>query len=227
MIPYVTGRLKQLLAMFPSIARACKNAADDSRLQKIASHPFKQRKERLSLVESALRHVLADDRNDPQSRLRVIETIMETDDLKKLVDIIQEVSSEHEAPSGFLGSFTSSIRTWLKGESDVEAKLRNIRKQGRDMDDSAFLSQITRLVDLEPLLAEVASTINRIASDYLQNVIRQKTSGLATQLRQTQRESLRGAYEQELAQAKTQLLYSALKTFLTSTANSFLINDAR
>jgi hypothetical protein len=213
--------------MFPPIARTFHNAADDSRLQNIASHPFKQRKERLSLVESALQHMLADDRNDPQSRLRVIETIMESDDPKKLVDVLRGVSSEHEAASGFLGSLTSSIRTWVKGESDVEARLRSIFKEGRDMDDGVFLSRIARLVDLEPLLAEVASGINRIASDYLQNVIRQRTGGLATQLKQTQRDSLRGAYEQELAQAKAQTLHSALKIFLTSTASSFLINDAR
>jgi hypothetical protein len=213
--------------MFPPIARAFKNAADDPRLQNIALHPFKQRKERFSLVESALRHVIADDRNDPESRRRVIETIMESDDLKKLVDVLQGASSEHEAPGGFLGSLTSSVRTWMKGESDVEAKLKNIRKKGRDMDDGAFLSRIIHLVDFEPLLAEVASDINRIASEYLQNVIRQKIGTLATQLKQARRDNLRGAYEQELARAKAQTLRSALEAFLNSTTNSFLNHDAR
>jgi cell division protein FtsX len=122
---------------------------------------------------------------------------------------------------------TSSIVTYLKGESSLESRVKDILKQAKTMDDAAFLSRMATLADLEPLLAESVTETARLASDYLRGVIQLKVSPLSDQIKVLQRDALRKAFDRELAQARDEAVKSAHATLLDLIANICVIEDAR
>jgi hypothetical protein len=213
--------------MYPAAAKTFEDSTRDPRLESISSQPFKQRKQRLFLIDHVLGHVLAGDRSDEKARAELVTTILESDNLKPLVTALQRAAVDHDAPTSILGSLTSSIVTYLKGESSLESRVKDILKQAKTMDDAAFLSRMATLADLEPLLAESVTETARLASDYLRGVIQLKVSPLSDQIKVLQRDALRKAFDRELAQARDEAVKSAHATLLDLIANICVIEDAR
>jgi hypothetical protein len=92
------------------------------------------------------------------------------------------------------------------------------------MDDSIFLPRIAALVHLEPLLAQPVADMTRIATKHLEDVVRQKVSTILGRIKTVQRDSLRKAFEHDLAQVCSEAVRSAQEVFLASTADIFINN---
>jgi hypothetical protein len=219
-------RFKQLLETLPAIVKVYQDALSEHRLRHITHWSYKRRKGRFLLVESVLQNLLNDENGTEQTRRTLIDTIFDTYDVKDLAPAIRNASAGEGATAGLWQSLTSSAKAWLTGESNIEANIKAINKDGENMDDTVFLPRIAALANLEPLLVERVSEMNRMASKQLREVMDQKISHVLNRIKTTQRDNIRRMHEQELSQVRSEAIRYAQDLFLASTQDSF-INDTR
>jgi hypothetical protein len=205
--------------MFPATVKTMQDTLDDYQLRQISHSSYKRRKQRFLLLESLLEHLLSDDQSNEATRRRLINDVFDAETAKDLVIVLQNV------PSSTPGFF-SSVKSWFKGESSVDTRVRSILKEANNMSDAVFLPRVVALVALEPLLASPVADMNRIAVKHLHDMVQQRMPGLASRIKTLQSDTLRRAHERDLDQVKNEAVRAAHDVLLASVMDTF-INSTR
>jgi DNA-binding phage protein len=202
--------------MFPDIKSLVLGISSDTSLFQIGNPQFKMRKERLLIIESVLRHVSGNIHDDKSSRRRLIDTIMDSNTPKDLIQAVRDASVD--SSSGFI----TSVVSFVKGTSDIEARLKNIRSSAQNMDDAKFIAHLSEIVNMEPLLADIAVEISQLASTWLYKAIEKKKSALLTKIQYTRETHLKKAFEHEIDATQRSALRTAHERFVIATQDIFL-----
>jgi hypothetical protein len=206
--------------MFPDIQLLMDGISHDTSLISISNYPYKSRKERVLVIESILNHLDSDNHADESSRRRLITTIMESNNLKDHVQAMRDTSVDNS--SGFF----RNIFNFVTGTPDIQARLQDIRTSAHKMDDAAFLTRLSNMARLEPLLVDTAADIIERASSCLQKAMDKKKSFILGRIQQTRENHLKRAFEQEIDTARKAALRIAHLEFLVATQDAFIVDGA-
>jgi hypothetical protein len=205
--------------MFPATVKTMQDTLNDYQLRQILNSSYKRRKQRFLLVESVLEHLLSDDQSNEATRRQLINDVFDAETVKDLVSALENV------PSSTPGFF-SSVKSWFKGESGVDTRVKAILKEADNMSDAVFLPRVVALVALEPLLASPVADMNCIAVKYLQDMVQQRMPGLTSRIKTLQSDTLRRAHERDLDQVKNEAVRGAHEVLLASVMDTF-VNSTR
>jgi hypothetical protein len=213
------ARLSGICMMYPRLRALLDEAGRDSKLTSVSSEIFTTGKQRLFLIDAILREY--GQAMDDDTRRTLIRSVLDTDDLKKVVSAVLGSSGSQSWFPSLLASAFGDDR------SRLEEKVRGLRRDARKMDDAEFLARLPSIVDLDPLLTETGANVGRIALDHLQAAVKQKAATLLYRTKSIQEDDMRKKNAQELAHATAQALLEAHEYYLASVDVAFFTADKR
>jgi hypothetical protein len=213
-----TARLSGILMMYPRLRTTLEEAGRDRNLTSISSESFIAGKERLLIIDAILREY--GKAIDEEARRTFIRTVLDTDDLKKVVSAVLGSSASQSW-------FRSLFPVFGDDRSRLEDKVRGVRNDARRMDDAEFLALLPALVDLDPLLTETGANLGRLALDHLRAAVKLTAATLWHRTKSIQEADMRKKNALEFAHVKAQALLEAHQGYLDSVDGVFLTLDKR
>jgi hypothetical protein len=159
-----------------------------------------------------LQHVVNEEYQDEQGRRTLINTIFDTHDVMELVPALRKASTADGTQAG-------PFR-----ETDIEDMIKMSISNGEHMDDSVFLTRLSALVNLEPLLAAPGVEMVFQVAKHLRDTVVEKVGYILNCAKVVQQGSLRKTLEQEFARAHSEAVRSAQDEFVASTSDKFVSN---
>ncbi|KDQ64239.1 hypothetical protein JAAARDRAFT_220269 [Jaapia argillacea MUCL 33604] len=216
-----TNALQHLQSFHPSAHQYLEDALKDPALKKISSPQYNTYKERLIILNGVFRS-----REDLDGkREELIRLIFGSGEYSKASDLLTQESGEQpkKPQAGWgAGRFINWISDTLS--SATSQSRVDFHQYDFEGDDAIFLQTILSFVDFEPLLAESAAQVRKMALDSLRSSIIRKLHVICSHIRSIQEGVLKRQVRHEVSFERDQQSRAALENLL-NTLDGHLCND--
>jgi hypothetical protein len=195
---YSTGYLTDLSNSYLGVQRVLDETKRDKKLLAVSNREFKQLKEKLIIIDELNRHdALPRDESLPA----FINTIISSDSLEAVAQMVFKAESGTKSSGSLLGAayatVAAGVASVVGGRDRAEVRFAELRSTAKGTSDVSFLHELTRMVDVQPLLAGAASRASELARDQIRTSVASRIPEVVQRIMDVQDAAAKKRFEKE------------------------------